>query len=88
MSPRDDLMITQIGASLSFVPQMQGVTFAASPLFTLFAIPLAHPVAISKRLISIFPYIEEIVVADVALHKSLTDIGAGRDGAVRQKQNR
>lgn len=41
-----------------------------------------HPITITEDLESVFPYVKEIVLIDVALCEVAVGVGAGGDGAI------
>ena len=48
------------------------------------ALSSLHPSAIAKRLETVFPNIQKVVLIDIALHKAAVDVRTGGNGAVNQ----
>ena len=64
------------------VAQVQAVSFAVTPVATVFAVACLHPVVVAMRLEAMLPDIHEVVLVDVALLVVRTDAGAGTDAAI------
>lgn len=62
--------------------QMHSPTKTITKRFAISTLTLLHPLAVAKRLETVFPNVQEIVLVDVALHIAAVNIRASRDGAV------
>ena len=64
--------------------QVHGAAEAVFINLAILADACFHPITVSEDLESIFPYVKEIVLIDVALGKASVDVGAGGNGAVHE----
>src|SRR5574344_621125 len=66
------------------IVQMHAVGLTLTAKKALRALSRTQPLTFSKRLITVFPYIHEIIFVDVSLRKVTANTGTSTDRAVNQ----